>query len=280
MKIKMKQIFSIFAVLLVLSLAAFAQTAPTSQITKVNLSQTDIDRIVKEFSDKEGQYRQALNTYSFKRDAVIQTIGFGGQITGEYNRKSNFTFDDSGKQYEKITFFPMPTLTEISMTAEDLEDLGGVNPFAIEPSKAPLYNFSLVGKEKIDELSLYVFDVSPKIMPDPKKGERLFQGRIWVDDKDLQIVKSKGKGVPEWKNNKFPTVETWRENVDGKYWFPSYSYVNDTLVFDSGQSVKLKGRIKFTEYRVGRVDIQIKDIDENEAKPTPSPTPTPTPKKP
>ncbi|MCV4640155.1 hypothetical protein OFB62_33150, partial [Escherichia coli] len=75
-----------------------------------------------------------------------------------------------------------------------------------------------------DELDLFVFDVTPKVIPDPKKStQRLFIGRIWVDDKDLMIVKSKGKAVPETKNNKFPVVETWRENVDGKYWFPSFA---------------------------------------------------------
>ncbi|MBO0237265.1 hypothetical protein, partial [Vibrio parahaemolyticus] len=76
---------------------------------------------------------------------------------------------------------------------EDLEDLGGVNPFAIEPSAIPQYNFTYIGKEKIDELDLFVFDVTPKVIPDPKKStQRLFIGRIWVDDKDLMIVKSKG----------------------------------------------------------------------------------------
>ena len=67
-------------------------------------------------------------------------------------------------------------------------------------------------------------------MPDPKKTkERLFSGRIWVDDQDLQIVKTKGKGVPETKNNKFPTVETYREHIDGRYWFPTYSYADEEL---------------------------------------------------
>ena len=99
----------------------------------------------------------------------------------------------------------------------DLEDLGGVNPFALEPRNISQYNFNYLGKEKIDELNLHVFEVAPKVMPNPKSGIRLFTGRIWVDDEDLMIVKSKGKAVPETKDNKFPIVETWRENVDGKY---------------------------------------------------------------
>src|SRR5437762_11429872 len=180
-----------------------------------NLTQAQIDNIVRRFTAKETEFRAALNQYFFKRDALIQEIGMGGQVVGEYHRVSNFTFDDNGTRFEKINFFPMSTLQGVSITPEDLEDLGGVNPFALEAAMINRYNFKYVGKERIDELDLYVFDVTPKVMPDPKKTkDRVFVGRIWVDDRDLQIVKSKGKAGPETKTNKFPTVETWREQID------------------------------------------------------------------
>src|SRR5215475_1838098 len=83
----------------------------------------DIDRIIRTFTVKETQFRNALNLYSFKRDALIQTLGMGGQVTGEYHRVSHFTFDDQGQRYEKISFFPMPSFGGV--TQEDLEDLGG-----------------------------------------------------------------------------------------------------------------------------------------------------------
>jgi len=153
----------------------------------------DTDKIIRAFTAKETEFRRALNAYAFTRDADVQTIGMGGEVTGEYNRVSQFVFNDSGERFEHITFFPQPTLTEISFTNEDLEDLGGVQPFALEASKIDQYNFTYVGKEKIDELNLYVFDVSPKVMP-KKESERMFQGRVWVDDQDLQIVKVRGKG--------------------------------------------------------------------------------------
>jgi hypothetical protein len=101
--------------------------------------------------------------------------------------------------------------------------------------------------------------------------------RLWVDDRDLMIVKSKGKAVPETKENKFPIVETWRENVDGKYWFPSFSSSDDELVFDSGNSVKLKVRVRYADYKLGRTDVRI--IGEEDA-PTEQPKPSPTPGKP
>jgi len=268
--------------LLVLCFSAIGAVAQTSNIVKKDLSQAEIDRIVKAFTANEAQFRNALTSYAFSRSAVIQTVGMGGQITGAYRRDSNLTLTDEGKRLEKILYAPVSTLTELTISAADLDNLSGVDQFAIEPAVAALYNFTYVGKEKIDELDLYVFDVSLKVIPDPKKiKQRFFGGRIWVDDRDLMIVKTKGKAFPVPKGEQFPVVETWRENVDGKYWFPSLARSDDELVFDSGQVIKIKMRVKYTAYAIGRSDVRILD-DEEEVKdePKPAPTPTPTPKKP
>jgi TonB family protein len=155
----------------------------------------------------------------------------------------------------------MPTFG--GMTPEDLEDLGGVNPYALEAAKLGQYNFKYVGKERIDELDLYVFDVAPKVTPDAKKTkERFFLGRIWVDDRDFQIVKTKGKGIPETKSNKFPIVETYREQIDGKYWFPTYTYADDDLVFDNGTDLRIRMRVKYTDYVVGHGKVTITELEE------------------
>lgn len=233
----------------------------------------EIEKIVRAFTAKETEFRRALNEYAFKRDAVVQVIGMGGQIAAEYHRVSNFTFDDNGNRFEKIVFFPMATFGGV--TPEDLEDLGGINPFALEAAKIPEYNFAYVGKERIDELDLYVFDVSPKIIPDPKTGERYFVGRIWVDDRDLQIVKSHGKGIPETKNNKFPKVETYRQQIDGRYWFPTYSYADEELVYDNGFVQHIRLRVTYTDFKKGHAEVRITEVDGDELEDAPTPKPTP-----
>jgi len=259
---------------------AFAQqTSTAGTASQATLPPAEISRIIREFTAKETNFRRALNSYGFKRDAVIQTIGMGGQVTGEYHRVSNFAFDDQGNRYEKIVFFPLATMANV--TEEDIEDLGGINPFALEASKTDLYNFTYVGKERIDELSLYVFDVTPKVIPDPKKiKERVFQGRIWVDDQDLQIEKSKGKGLPETKNNKYPVVETYREQIDAKYWFPTYSFADEELVFGSGEVLHVRMRVRYTDFHPGSGKATITEIDPDTPDPAPRPTPTPAPVKP
>ena len=260
---------------------ASAQQLSKSNIVKVNLSQAEIDRIIKTFTGKEQQFRQALTQYSFKRKAEIQIFGDGGQVTGEYIRESQYMFGDDGTRYEKVLFMPIPTMPPGVITAEDIDDLGGVNPFALEPSKLNSYNFTFVGKERIDELDLYVFDVEPKILPDPKKSkDRFFSGRVWVDAEDLQIVKTKGKGLPETKDNKFPVVETWRENIDGKYWFPTYSYANEELRSEKGWTLKIKLRVRYSDFKEAKSTVRILDDDEVVTPEKPQAAPTPTPKKP
>src|SRR5215813_15094547 len=261
--------FALSILLVICAGAGFTRAQQTTadakgpSLTGANtLTQAQIDQIIRKFSAKETEFRQALNSYAFKRDALMQEIGMGGQVVGEYHRISNFTFDDKGNRFEKIGFFPMPSMQGVSITAEDLEDLGGVNPFALEGSKILQYNFKYAGKERIDELDLYVFDVSPKVMPSPKSKERVFVGRIWVDDHDLQIVKAKGKAGPETKTNKFPIVETYREQIDGKYWFPTYVYADDDLVFDNGTDVRIRMRVKYSDYKRGRGILTIREVGE------------------
>lgn len=248
------------------------------------LSSGEIERIITAFTSKEAQFRRKLNEYVFRRDALVQSIGMGGQITGEYHRVSNFTFDEQGTRYEKIIMFPMASFPNV--TPEDLEDLGGVNPFALEPASVSQYNFKYVGKEKIDELDLYVFDVSPKVIPDPKKTKlRLFLGRVWVDDHDLQIVKTRGKGVPETKENKFPNVETYRELIDGKYWFPTYSYADEELIFEKGEPLHIRMKVRYTDFAMGHSKLTITEAegtpppDQPGGKTTPAPQPATTPQK-
>jgi hypothetical protein len=295
-------LFVLAAAALLTPLAAPAQTQqPASASTGgapsvVNRSgaPVDVDKIIRTFAAREAEFRKALNEYSFKRDAVLQTIAMGGQISGEYHRVSRFVFDDSGNRYEKILYFPLSTLTAITVSPEDLEDLGGVQAFALENGKLHEYDFSYVGKEKIDDLDLFVFDVSPKIMKDErrlkelkksKKPERFFEGRIWVDDQDFQIVKARGKGVPEF-DQRFPTFETYREMIDGKYWFPTYSFADDELIFKSGQSVRVRLRVKFEEFERLRGKVRVVEegepgvLDKNVKDPEEKPTPTPTPSRP
>jgi hypothetical protein len=112
------------------------------------------------------------------------------------------------------------------------------------------YDILYVGQQQEDELHCYVFDIAPKKIEGKK---RYFQGRIWVDDHDFQIVKTFGKTVPDIRKKKdnenlFPKFTTYREQVDGKYWFPTYTRADDTLHF-SGNDVKIREIVKYENYQ-------------------------------
>ena len=259
-------------------LVAFALVAPAARVAGQQQQSAstaspanspaglDTERIIRTFVAKEAEFRRALTQYGFKRDAVIQTIGMGGQISGEFRRTSNFTFGDDGRRSERVTFAPMSSVKEVEITSEDIEDLSGVQTFAIEPANAHLYNITYAGQERIDELDLYIFEISPKVLPDPKTKQRMFQGRVWVDQQDLQIVKVRGKGVPEGKQ-RFPTFETYREQIDGKYWFPTYTYADDTLTFPGGQVVHVRMKVRYADYKVFRGRVRV--IEEGDPGDTP-----------
>ncbi len=126
-------------------------------------------------------------------------------------------------------------------------------------------------------MNTFVFDVTPKVMSNERELKKLkdqkvegkfFQGRIWVDDEDLQVVKSAGKVVPEFKQ-RFPKFETYRENIDGRYWFPTYTYGDDKLFFDGGEPLHIRMVIKYKNYRRFQSDIKFLDAEEvKEGQPT------------
>jgi hypothetical protein len=125
-------------------------------------------------------------------------------------------------------------------------------------SELPDYDVKYLGHVKVDELTAYVFSIRPKEI---KKGRLYFQGTVWVDDRDLQIVKSEGKSVPEQRakrgqENLFPRFTTYREQIDGKYWFPTYTMADDTLYFSSG-GVRVKQVIRYADYRQFKAKTRI-----------------------
>jgi hypothetical protein len=240
-------------------------TKTSSTATAPGKAPVDVARIINAVTTKETEFKTALNQYGFTREVIVQTIGMGGQVTGEFRRTSTFAFDDKGNRFERVMFAPAPTLTELVITQEDMEDLGGIQPYALELAKINQYNFTYVGKERIDELDLYVFDVEPKVVP-KKISERFFKGRIWVDDRDLQIVKVKGKGIPEGEQ-RFPTFDTYREQIDGRYWFPTYTYADEDLVFKNGSVVHFRMSVKYTDYKKFGSTVIIKEVDPDEKDP-------------
>jgi hypothetical protein len=82
------------------------------------------------------------------------------------------------------------------------------------------YDFQYVHREFQGEVRCMVFDVKPK----KGAGKGLFEGRIWVEDQDYNIVRLNGTYVPRPKNAFYFHMDSWRLNLVPGYWIPAYIY--------------------------------------------------------
>jgi hypothetical protein len=208
------------------------------------------DQIVQKFAAREAVFKEARNHYTYTQDVTVQTLE-GNTPDGELRETTDILYDDHGKRLEQVKFAPQSTLQRVLMTKEDYDDIRNRLPFVLTTEDIPAYNILYAGQQKVDELETYVFDVAPKKV-EKEGGKRYFQGRIWVDNRDFQIVKTCGKNVPDihkkGNENLTPKFVTYREQIDGEYWFPTYTRADDVLKFSNGD-VHIREIVKYTNYQ-------------------------------
>ncbi len=209
-----------------------------------------VQELVQKFAGKEAVFKDARNHYTYTQEIIVQTLD-GDAVDGEFKLTTDILYDDQGKRIENVTYAPQSTLTRIGLTPQDYDDFRNRLPFVLTTEDLGEYNISYVGQQHVDELETYVFDVAPKKV-EKNTGPRFFDGRIWVDNRDYQIVKTCGKNVPDnhKKNqeNLTPKFVTYREQVDGQYWFPTYTRADDVLNFANGP-VRVREIVKYTNYK-------------------------------
>jgi hypothetical protein len=233
--------------LLVCAWPASAQEGPLRDLPPKGIP---VEELVRRFATKEKEFKLARENYTWTQSVTIETLE-GNRVDGVYHQVYDVLFDGQGKRIEHVTYAPQSTLTRIEITEQDLNDIDKRMPFTMTIDDLPYYNVTYLGQQQEDELNCYVFDLSPKRI---EKGHRYFEGRIWVDDHDFQIVKTYGKNVPDIiqrkkdEENLFPRFTTWRQQIDGKYWFPTYTYVDDTLHFMMGD-VHIRQVVKYENYK-------------------------------
>jgi hypothetical protein len=225
------------------SRTAFADEGPLDPAPPKNIT---TEEIIRRFAAKETEFQQARDQYTYRQDVTVKTP----EDDGEYHEIFDVLFNDQGKRLENVVYAPQSSLSRIQMSPEDLDDIRHRLPFVLTAEEIPEYQILYVGQQQEDELHCYVFDIAPKEIVGKK---RYFQGRIWVDDRDFQIVKTFGKTVPDIRKKKgqenlFPKFTTWREQIDGKYWFPTYTKADDTLHFSTGD-IQIREIVKYSDYK-------------------------------
>ncbi len=224
--------------------------------TEQDLTEEQIQEIIQKFAAKEAAFAQARENYTYRQSVKVDELDESGRARGKFEVVSDIIFSPEGRRTERVVFAPVATLQRIQLTPEDEQDLRNVQPFVLTTKDISKYYVRYLGKQTLDEIPCYTFAVKPKEM---EKGERYFAGIVWVDDRDFQIVKTYGRGVGLKKknyDNQFPKFETYRQQIDGKYWFPTFTIAEDTLMFQSGpQPIKMV--VKYEDYKQFSSDVKI-----------------------
>jgi hypothetical protein len=284
------RIFLFLAICISLPSPLAAQEGPLESNPPKGIS---AEEMIQRFAAKEKEFKEARDHYTYRQDIKVVTLD-GDTVTGMYQEVFDVLFDDKGHRIENVVFAPQSSLEQggLSLDEGDVQDFRNRLPFVLTSDEIPEYNILYVGQQTEDELHCYVFDVAPKQIVGKK---RYFQGRIWVDDHDFQIVKTYGQAVPEVRDTKkkgnkeehlYPKFTTWRQQIDGKYWFPTYTRADDTLHFNLND-VHIREIVKYEDYkRFGssvRILYQGQEVpksDQKDQKSPPDQTPSPDQKKP
>ncbi|WP_263366553.1 outer membrane lipoprotein-sorting protein [Edaphobacter bradus] len=222
------------------------------------------EQIIQKFGARESEFNRARDNYIFRQTVKVNTISDDtGKPDGEYLQVTDILFDKQGRRDERVVFAPTNTLERVQMSPTDFDEIEHRIPFVLTTEDLPQYDIKYLGRQKVDDLETYVFDAGPKTL---EKGKHYFQGKVWVDQQDFQIVLINGKTVPQdtrkGHEDLQPPFTTYYEQVDGKYWFPTYSKAEGILHFQGGdgymsQDVHMRNIIKYTDYKQFRATSRI-----------------------
>jgi hypothetical protein len=247
-------LFFVTLILLAYALATLSAAAQEGALDSAPPKGTTSEEIITRFAAREKLFKEARDHYTYRQDIKVETRD-GDTVTGQYHEVFDVLYDDKGHRIENVVFAPQSTLEQggLSLDEGDVQDFRNRLPFVLTTDEIPEYNILYIGQQQEDELHCYVFDIAPKQIVGKK---RYFQGRIWVDDKDFQIVKTYGQAVPETRDTKrkgkeehlYPKFTTWREQIDNQYWFPTYTRADDTLHFNTGD-IHIREIVKYEDYK-------------------------------
>ena len=259
----MNRVLTFASVLVLASASAFAQQGfgplDTSEPSGITVPQ-----IIAKMGQQESAFEAARNEYTFRQTVVMNTISDdNNKPDGEYKQVTDITFDDGGKRAEHVVFAPQNTIQRVIMTENDLKDIEQRLPFVLTNAQLPDYNLTYLGKQKVDELDTYVFGCEPKVLV---KNHRYLSGKVWVDQEDNEIVLVNGINVPQdtrkGHEDLSPPFTTYYQQIDGKYWFPTYTKAEGVLHFQAqngalSQDVHMRTVVRYTDYKRFHTNVTV-----------------------
>ncbi len=198
---------------------------------------------------KETETRDARAHYTYRQSVAVEELDNRGARAGEYREVRDVIFSPLGERTEQMVGAPVKSLKRLILTEEDFRDIREIQPFVMTADELWNYETRYRGEERMDDVDCWVLQVRPRQI---LQGQRLFDGLLWVSRRDYAIVRMEGRAVPQIYSGKhenlFPRFTTLRRPVDGKHWFPYFTYSDDVLPFRTGP-LRLRMSIRYTDYK-------------------------------
>jgi hypothetical protein len=206
--------------------------------------------IIKRFAQKEDLYQSARPQYSYHKNIRIQEFGPDGQPSGEFQVTYEAVRGSDGKLYERALAAPSSTMQYLQFEPDDIQQLFHSPAFPLTTAQLSKYVVTYLSTEAVDEVDCYIFQVRPKTLD---RQHPLFDGIVWVDQKYLEVVKTYGKWVTDLGSVHpatlpFNMFETYREDVDGKYWLPNYSRSDDHIKLQD-RTIPVRVTVKWSNFK-------------------------------
>ncbi|MGA3209853.1 MAG: hypothetical protein ABSD20_01020 [Terriglobales bacterium] len=140
------------------------------------------------------------------------------------------------------------------------------------------YTFHFLRREFLGDVRCLVFSVEPA-----NQGHGRFEGQIWVEDKEYNLVRFNGIYTHPVRNTYFH-MDSWRTNVKPGLWVPTATYVEENGLKPNAlkRTVRFKGQTRLWDYDqkpAGRqeefTDIEVDTNDRVEEETTSAPDFTP-----
>jgi hypothetical protein len=250
------RIVFVLASLTIVSAAPHAQQPPPSTGTVVQVSEL-VDRITK----AEAALTSRMRAYHPIVEVYVQNLAPDERLGTVPTHDDYFLGQFDGKDG--------PNLTPLSPSKGSFQAAGFLaRPFGVQylPSgfaattvpdwrliDKSRYDFQYVRREFLGEARTLVFDIHPK--GDSTDG---FTGRIWVEDRDFNIVRFNGisRNIDHTLSSFFKKklsfhVDSWRVNVLPGLWLPAYVYCEETDLSDKPalpRMPRIKSQIRLWGY--------------------------------
>ena len=209
-----------------------------------------VEELIRRITERENEIIRARNASAYQISVRLQEFDAEGETSGEFQMATDMLFGPDGKPYEKVVRSSKSSLVTLDLTREELAVYGRIRAFMLPTIALNYYELTYAGKQNLDELSTYMFHIRPKQL---ERSRKYFEGAIWVDDRDFAIVKTYGRWVSEVESTSdtapFEFFESYRENVQGKYWFPSFIRSEESLKSEGGPA-RIRLTVRFTDYKL------------------------------